>query len=147
MWIWSLGQEMPWRRAQQPSILVWRIPWTEETGCLQSLGSQRVRHHWRHLACMQAIPYSRESSRPRDETCVSCVSCTGRQILYQCTTWEANYILTTYNLIQLLQYSPYGHDFTGRVFWSLMKAMENKIIFVCFWSKWIKSFTIITYYF
>ena len=26
-----------------PSILAWRIPWTEEPGGLQSLGSQRVR--------------------------------------------------------------------------------------------------------
>ena len=28
------------------SILAWRIPWTEETGGLQSMGSQRVRHDW-----------------------------------------------------------------------------------------------------
>ena len=26
------------------SILAWRIPWTEESGRLQSMGSQRVRH-------------------------------------------------------------------------------------------------------
>ena len=26
--------------------LVWRIPWTEEPGKLQSMGSQRVRHDW-----------------------------------------------------------------------------------------------------
>ena len=26
------------------SILAWRIPWTEESGGLQSMGSQRVRH-------------------------------------------------------------------------------------------------------
>ena len=30
--------------APHPSILVWRIPWTEEPGGLQSVGSQRVRH-------------------------------------------------------------------------------------------------------
>ena len=29
-----------------------------------------------------AIPYSRRSSRPRDWTCVSCISCIGRRILY-----------------------------------------------------------------
>ena len=29
-----------------PSILAWRIPWTEELGRLQSMGSQRVRHDW-----------------------------------------------------------------------------------------------------
>ena len=30
-----------------------------------------------------AISYSRGSSQPRDQTCISCVSCIGRQILYQ----------------------------------------------------------------
>ena len=30
--------------ATHSSILVWRIPWTEEPGGLQSMGSQRVRH-------------------------------------------------------------------------------------------------------
>ena len=30
--------------ATQSSILVWRIPWTEESGRLQSMGLQRVRH-------------------------------------------------------------------------------------------------------
>ena len=33
------------------SILVWRIPWTEEPGGLQSIGSHRVGHHWSNLAC------------------------------------------------------------------------------------------------
>ena len=28
------------------SILAWRIPWTEEPGGLQPMGSQRVRHNW-----------------------------------------------------------------------------------------------------
>ena len=32
-----------------------------------------------------AISYSRGSSRPRDQ---ACISCTGRQILYHCATWE-----------------------------------------------------------
>ena len=30
--------------ATHSSILAWRIPWTEEPGELQSMGSQRVRH-------------------------------------------------------------------------------------------------------
>ena len=30
--------------ATHSSILAWRIPWTEESGGLQSIGSQRVRH-------------------------------------------------------------------------------------------------------
>ena len=42
-----LGQEDPLEKgtATHSSILVWRIPWTEEPGGLQSMGSQRVRHH------------------------------------------------------------------------------------------------------
>ena len=31
-----------------------------------------------------AISSSRGSSRPRDQTCLSCISCIGRQILYHC---------------------------------------------------------------
>ena len=42
----SLGQKDPLEKgmATQSSILAWRIPWTEELGGLQSMGSQRVRH-------------------------------------------------------------------------------------------------------
>ena len=42
----SLGQEDPLEEemATHSSILVWRIPWTEEPGGLQSMGSQRVGH-------------------------------------------------------------------------------------------------------
>ena len=35
-----------------------------------------------------AISYSRGSSWPRDQTCVSCISCIGRQSLYHWVTWE-----------------------------------------------------------
>ena len=43
----SLGQEDPLEKGMVThfSILVWRIPWTEESGRLQSMGSQRVRHN------------------------------------------------------------------------------------------------------
>ena len=40
------GSEDPLKKgiATHPSILAWRIPWTEEPGGLQSTGLQRVRH-------------------------------------------------------------------------------------------------------
>ena len=43
----SLGQEGPLGEgmATRSSILAWRIPWTEEPGGLQSVGSQRVGHN------------------------------------------------------------------------------------------------------
>ena len=47
-WVWSLGQEDPLEKAMAPhsSTLAWKIPWTEETGKLQSMGLQRVGHNW-----------------------------------------------------------------------------------------------------
>ena len=44
--VYSLGQVDPLEEgmATQSSILAWRIPWTEEPGRLQSMGSQRVGH-------------------------------------------------------------------------------------------------------
>ena len=42
----SLGQEDPLEKkmAIHSSTIAWKIPWTEEPGRLQSMGSQRVRH-------------------------------------------------------------------------------------------------------
>ena len=39
-WEYSLEEEM----VTNSSILAWRIPWTEEPGGLQSIGSQKIRH-------------------------------------------------------------------------------------------------------
>ena len=51
MWesrVWSLSWEDPLEKAMatQSSILAWRIPWIEEPGGLQSMGSKRVGHDW-----------------------------------------------------------------------------------------------------
>ena len=47
-WVWSLDRKDPLKKemATHSSILAWRIPWTEEPGELQPMGSQRVRHDW-----------------------------------------------------------------------------------------------------
>ena len=46
--VWSLGQENPLEKemATHSSIFAWEIPWIEEPGRLQFMGSQRVRHNW-----------------------------------------------------------------------------------------------------
>ena len=48
----SLGQEDPLEKAMatHSSTLAWRIPWREEPGRLQSMGSQRVGHEFVSLA-------------------------------------------------------------------------------------------------
>ena len=50
--IWSLGQEDPLEKemATHSSILAWRIPWTEEPGGLQSMGSQKSRTRMKWLS-------------------------------------------------------------------------------------------------
>ena len=47
-WVRSLGWEDPLEKgtATHSSILPWRIPWTEESGRLQSMGSESIRHDW-----------------------------------------------------------------------------------------------------
>ena len=47
----SLSQEDPLEEgmATHSNILIWRIPWTEEPGGLQFIGSQRVEPNWSDL--------------------------------------------------------------------------------------------------
>ena len=49
-WVQSLGWEdtLEKEMATHSSVLAWEIPWTEETGGLKSMGSQRVRHNLVH---------------------------------------------------------------------------------------------------
>ena len=45
-WVRALGWEDPLEKemAIHSSTVAWKIPWTEEPGTLQSMGSQRVGH-------------------------------------------------------------------------------------------------------
>ena len=55
--VWSLGWEDPLEKevATHSNILAWKIPWIEEAGRLQPMGSKRVRHDW---ACMHTAIYT-----------------------------------------------------------------------------------------
>ena len=55
-WEDPLEEEM----STDSNILAWEIPWTEEPGGLQSMGSQRVRHAWR---CTHTSPFTRRWCR------------------------------------------------------------------------------------
>ena len=69
----SLGQEDPLEKEMETHsiILTWRIPWTEEPGRLQSMGSQRVWHDWATkrthylslllFVCFGAFPHFRQT--------------------------------------------------------------------------------------
>ena len=51
----ELGRSLEEGMATHSSILAWRIPWTEEPGRLQPIGSHRVRHDWSDLARIHHI--------------------------------------------------------------------------------------------
>ena len=66
----SLGEEDPLENEMAPhsSTLAWKIPWTEEPGRLQPMGSQRVGHDWAtSLMCQTPIRSFK--------TCIEVVSC------------------------------------------------------------------------
>ena len=73
MWeiqVWALGWEDPLEKemAIHSSTLAWKIPWTEEPGRLQSMGSQRVGHDWvtsLHLAFFRTSSGTNISFRNR----------------------------------------------------------------------------------
>ena len=61
MWVQFLGQEDPLEEgmATHSRSLAWRMPWTEESGRLQSLGSQRVSRNRNDSAHRQLTAISR----------------------------------------------------------------------------------------
>ena len=52
VWISGLGDPLEEEMATYSSSLAREIPWTEEPGGLQSMGSQRVGHNWSDLTCI-----------------------------------------------------------------------------------------------
>ena len=64
-WISGLGRSPGDGSGNHSSILAWRIPWTEESGRLQSMGSQRVGHDLatRHELGAAALPWRNRQVR------------------------------------------------------------------------------------
>ena len=58
-WVRPLGWEDPLEKemATHSSILAWRIPWMEEPGGLQSMGSQRIGHDWVTSLSLSSHPW------------------------------------------------------------------------------------------
>ena len=56
--ILGLGRSPGGGHGNHSGILAWRIPWTEEPGGEQSMGSQRVGRAWSDLACTHLLSVS-----------------------------------------------------------------------------------------
>ena len=59
-WVRSLSWEDPLEKEMAPhsSTFAWKIPWTEEPGRLQSMGSQRVGHDWATKLSLSFLLYT-----------------------------------------------------------------------------------------
>ena len=72
MWVQFLGWKDPLDEgtATHSSITAWRIPWTEEPGGLQFIGSQKVGHDWAHtlifLSVRFVVPQNNYNNNIRD---------------------------------------------------------------------------------
>ena len=57
--VWFLSWEDALEKEMAPhsNILAWKIPWTEEPGRLQSMGSQSVEHDWATKQQQQHFTY------------------------------------------------------------------------------------------
>ena len=83
-----------------------------------------------------AISSSRESSQPRDQIHISCVSCIGRQILYHWATWEVMqiYAHTQMHLVAFFWASKYYEKWPWKMVqcvpWLLPYGIQGGF---CFW--------------
>ena len=83
VWVWFLVGELREKAvAPHSSTLAWKIPWAEEPGRLQSMGSHRVGHDWRDLAVIAIVRLCSVSFRLLLLSRFSCV-------LFCATLWAA----------------------------------------------------------
>ena len=75
-WVRSLGWEDPLEKEMtiHSSTIAWEIPWTEEPGRLQSMGSQRVGHDWATSRSRSRSSIFQDSSE-KGERLGSCSPC------------------------------------------------------------------------
>ena len=80
-----------------------------------------------------SISFSRRSSQPRAQTPVSCISCTGRQILYHCTTnsTAAKSLQSCPTLCDPLDGSPPGSPIPG-----ILQARTPEWVAISFSNAW-----------
>jgi len=118
-WVWSLGQEDPLEKgmANHSSILAWRIPWTEEPGRLQSMGSQRVGYDWATTTLRLTSYYS---SQCLIEVNIRCSSLGSTEVAILSFLTPLFYSLLTFFLLQSITSPinyPYASLFLSLFFW------------------------------
>ena len=73
--------------APHSSTLAWKIPWTEEPGRLQSMGSRKVRHHRSDLAAAAAVIVKMKMINSDGNPVFLPGECHGQRDLVGCSPW------------------------------------------------------------
>ena len=82
---------------------------------------------------LEWLVISRGSSWPRDQTCISWISCTGRWILYHCATWWylSNPISSTTWPVQKTEFEEWEWIITSLTRWWLQSQLLYQMWFHC----------------
>ena len=87
--LWQNMHQVPFisEKAMAPhsSTLAWKIPWTEEPGRLQSMGSRRVRHNWATSLSLFTFMHWRRKWQPTPVFLAG--ESQGRGSLVSCCQW------------------------------------------------------------
>ena len=89
-WVRSLGWEDPLEKemATHSSILAWKIPWMEDTGRLQSTGSQRAGHDWAtSLSWRKKVREGRRWNSYHCNLALLSLLLSTKKKVYSCSSW------------------------------------------------------------
>ena len=103
--------------APHPSILAWKIPWMEEPGRLQSMGSLRVRHNWATWLSNSTFMHWRRKWQPTPVFLPG--ESQGRGSLVGCRLWGRTESDTTEQI--------HFHFHYGCESWTVKKAEHRRI--------------------
>ena len=112
------------------STLAWRIPWTEEPGRLQSMGSQRVRHDWvsfTHTKCPGLRFVTWGEAQSPDLLLSPGQGCPIRLF------WSCAHVLSGFSCVQLCdpktaaRQAPLSVEFSRQEYWSGCHALLQGI--------------------
>ena len=110
-------------------VQLFAVPWT--VACLAPLSIGILQSG---ILEQVAISNSRGSSHPRDRTCIFCVSCIGRQVLYHWATWEVLclFISVYIGLVELIRIKVLSDRLLLEKFKHLILLL-NRASVVLFW--------------
>ena len=105
--------------ATHSSTLAWKIPWTEEPGRLQSMGSLRVRHNWATSFSLFTFVHWRRKQQPTPVFLPW--ESQGQGSLVGCSLWGSHRVRHDWSDL-----AAKPNDFGKRYFYTLKSVIKNR---------------------